>query len=98
MEISRINVYPVNGAKTIKANGNISFNNEIVISFTIMTGKNGDWVKLPSHSYEDKDGNIQYKDDVYFLDTDVRDDVTDAIMKVYEDTIEDKPKKNTRRR
>lgn len=99
MEISRINVYPVNGAKTVKANGNISFNDEIVISFTIMSGKNGLFVKFPSHSYEDKDGNIQYKDDVYFLDTGVRDDVIDAIMKVYDDTSEEdaRPKKTTRR-
>lgn len=97
MEVSKINIYPINGAKTIKANGNISFNNEIVISFTIMNGKNGIFVKFPSHSYEDKDGITLYKDDVYFIDTDFRDYVIDEIMKMYSDTLEDVPRHTNRR-
>lgn len=98
MEISKINIYPVDGAKTIKANGNISFNEEIVVKFTIMTGKNGEFVKFPSHSYTDTDGKTQYVDDFYFLDMDLRDDVIDEIMKVYNDTIDAPKKKSTRRK
>ena len=98
MEISRINVYPVEGSKTIKANGNVSFNDEIVVKFTIIDSKNGLFVKFPSHSYIDADGKTQYVDDFYFLDVDIKDDVCDAILKVYADEAEQPKQRKTSRR
>lgn len=98
MEITKIMVYPVNG-KTIKANGSVGFDDTLVVSFKIMNGKNGLFVQFPNHSYEDKDGNNQYVNDFYIMDGDFRDDVTDAIIKAYNDVLEDEhPKKASRRR
>ena len=100
MEITRINVYPVNG-KIIKANGTIGFNDMFVVSFKIMDGENGLFVQFPSHSYEDE-GKKKYVNDFYIMDKDFREDVSDAIMKAYEDETEDNKKearsKGSRRR
>ena len=85
IEITRINVYPVNG-ETIKANGNIGFNDAIVTSFKIIKSKKGElFVAFPNHSYEDKDGVTQYVNDVYFVDASLRDFVTESIIKAYHD-------------
>lgn len=94
MEITRINVYPVNG-KIIKANGTIGFNDMFVVSFKIMEGEHGLFVQFPSHSYEGEDGKKKYVNDFYIMDGDFREDVSDAIMKAYEDETEDN-KKETR--
>lgn len=91
MEISRINVYPVNG-ETIKANGNIGFNDAIIVSFKIIKSKKGElFVTFPSHSYEDNDGVTQYVNDVYFIAADLRDFVSNAIIKAYHDEVDEKP-------
>lgn len=93
MEISRVNIYPCNGEK-VKANGNIGFDDAFVVNFKIMEGKNGLFVSFPMHSYEDKDGTIQYVNDFYFLEKDFREFVTEGILKVYYDEVDGATKKN----
>lgn len=97
MEITRINVYPVDG-KIIKANGTIGFNDMFVVSFKIMDGANGLFVQFPSHSYEDNDGKKKYVNDFYIMDKDFRDEVATAILDAYDSAVEDaeEEKKNTR--
>ena len=98
IEITRINVYPVNG-ETIKANGNIGFNDAIVTSFKIIKSKKGElFVTFPNHSYEDKDGVTQYVNDVYFVDASLRDFVTESIIKAYHDEVDEKPTKRSYKR
>lgn len=97
MDISRINIYAVDG-KVVKANGNIGFNDMMVVNFSILEGKNGLFIKFPSHSYEDKDGKTQYVDDFYIMDKEFRDEVTTAILDEYDKVVEvaEEEKKNTR--
>lgn len=96
MNISRINVFVVNG-KVVKANGNIGFNDIMVVNFSILEGKNGLFIKFPSHSYKDKDGYTQYVDDFYIMDKDFRDEITTAILDAYDSAVEDaEEEKNTR--
>lgn len=98
MEISRINVYPTNG-ETIKANGNIGFNDAIVVAFKIIKTKKGDlFVSFPSHSYEDNDGDTQYVNDVYFVDGSLRKFVTESIIKAYHDEVDEKSSKRSYKR
>lgn len=98
VEISRINVYPVNG-ETIKANGNIGFNDAIVVAFKIIKSKKGElFVTFPSHSYEDNDGVTQYVNDVYFVDGSLREFVTESIIKAYHDEVDEKPAKRSYKR
>ena len=94
MEISRINVYLANGDK-IKANGNIGFDDTLVVSFKIIEGKNGLFVSFPMHSYEDNDGKTQYVNDFYFLDKSLRDFVEESIFKTYYDELDGVEKTKT---
>ena len=99
MEISRINVYPTNG-ETIKANGNIGFNDAIVVAFKIIKSKKGElFVTFPTHSYEDNDGITQYVNDVYFVDASLREFVTEAILETYHQDLSkhDKEEKSAKR-
>lgn len=98
MEISRINVYPTNG-ETIKANGNIGFNDAIVVAFKIIKSKKGElFVTFPTHCYEDNDGVTQYVNDVYFVDGSLREFVTESIIKAYNDEVSEKPAKRSYKR
>lgn len=98
MEISKINVFPTKG-DTIKANGNIGFNDAIVVAFKIIKSKKGKlFVTFPSHSYEDNDGVIQYVNDVYFVDGSLREFVTESIIKAYHDEVDEKPTKRSYKR
>lgn len=98
MEITRINVYPTNG-ETIKANGNIGFNDAIVVAFKIIKSKKGElFVTFPTHSYEDNDGVTQYVNDVYFVDGSLREFVTESIIKAYHDEVSEKPAKRSYKR
>lgn len=98
MEISRINVYPTNG-EIIKANGNIGFNDAVVIAFKIINSKKGElFVTFPTHSYEDNDGVTQYVNDVYFVDGSLREFVTESIIKAYHDEVDEKPAKRSYKR
>lgn len=96
MDISRINVYVVNG-EVVKANGNIGFNDMMVVNFSILEGQHGLFIKFPSHSYKDKEGKTQYVDDFYIMDKDFRDEVVTAILDAYDSAVEDaeEEKKNT---
>ena len=98
LEISRINVYPTNG-ETIKANGNIGFNDAIVVAFKIIKSKKGElFVTFPTHSYEDNDGVTQYVNDVYFVDGSLREFVTESIIKAYHDEVSEKSTKRSYKR
>ena len=100
MKISEVRVYPINSTKvSILANASITIDDAIVIYCKLIESKNGDkFLSLPNHSYEDKEGNIVYKDDVYCLSKEIMLDLLDAVVEEYQNVTEEKPKKTSRRR
>ena len=99
MKITSVRVYPVNGTSNIVANASITIDDAIVIYCKVVEGKNGKFLSLPNHSYENENGERVFKDDVYFLDGVTRDMVLDKILDELE-KVEEKPKakKTTKRR
>lgn len=99
MKITDVRVYPVNGRSKIVANASITIDDAIVIYCKVVEGKNGEFLSLPNHSYENENGERVFKDDVYFLDGVTRDMVLDKILDELE-KVEEKPKakKTTKRR
>ena len=102
MELTSVKVFPVDH-KTIKGNVSLCFDDTLVIRCTLMQSKKGNmFLTMPNHSYND--GNdVIYVDDVFFLDADTRNSVTDDVVDAYHETLEDKPKeekpkKTTRKR
>lgn len=85
IEVTNVKVYPVKQTRksNIVANVAICFEDAVVVYGKLIEGKNGLFVALPNHSYEDKDGKTVYKDDVYFLDRETADYVTDCVVEEY---------------
>lgn len=98
MKITSVRVYPVNGTSNIVANASITIDDAIVIYCKVIEGKNGKFLSMPNHSYEDENGERVYKDDVYFLSKELMLDVLDKILDELEKEEKPKAKKTTRRR
>lgn len=98
MNISKISIYPINSESKVKANGSISFDDLLVIKFTIIDTANGLMVMYPSHKYQDKDGTDKWSNDVYIIDKDTRDDIANEILSEYSKVatapVEDNKKKS----
>ena len=95
MKITSVRVYPVKGTSNIVANASITIDDAIVIYCKVIEGKNGKFLSLPNHSYENENGERVFKDDVYFLSKEIMNDVLDKILDELE---KPKAKKTTRRR
>lgn len=98
MKITDVRVYPVNGTSNIVANASITIDDAIVIYCKVIEGKNGKFLSLPNHSYENENGERVFKDDVYFLDGVTRDMVLDKILEELEKAEKPKSKRTTKRR
>ena len=98
MKITSVRVYPVTGTSNIVANASITIDDAIVIYCKVIEGKNGKFLSLPNHSYENEDGERVYKDDVYFLSKEIMNDVLDMILDELEKAEKPKAKKTTKRR
>lgn len=93
MEITRVDIYPVNSESKLEAFATISFDNELVVkNFKIFKGNKGLFVSFPSE-YSEKDD--KYYDTVYPVAKETRDYITDMILDAFEDKIgkEEKPAK-----
>lgn len=93
MKITEVRVYPLESEK-LKANVSITFDDQLVMWCKLVDGKYGLYITFPNHSYQDKDGSTIYKDDVFPITKDFREDIIDAVISEYEKAT----KKNNRRR
>ena len=79
----RINKYE---NKNVKGFASITFDSELVVNgFTIMTGKNGLFVSMPST--KGKDG--EYHDSVFPLSKKGRDQINKVVLDAYKEVEED---------
>ena len=83
MKITDVRVFKVDSEK-LKANVSITFDEQLVMWVKLVDGKYGLYVNFPSHSYEGNDGKVVYKDDVFPITKDFRDDIIDAVIDAYE--------------
>ena len=99
MEITRVDIYPVNNEKSkLQAFATISLDNELVIkNFKVFDGNKGLFISFPSE-YSEKDD--KYYDTVYPLAKETRDYIENCILDAYEDKVgkEEKKEEKTSRR
>ena len=102
IEVTDVRVYEIDSDSSLVANVSITINEVLVIWCKLIEGKRGYFLSFPSHAYK-KGKNTEYKDDVFFLDADVRQAVTDRVVEEYnaveadEDEDEDTPKQRKRK-
>lgn len=95
MEITRVDVYPVNSDSKLEAFATISLDNELVIkNFKIFNGNKGLFISFPSE-YSEKDD--KYYDTVYPVAKETRDYIQETILEAYEDKVGKEEKKETGR-
>ena len=91
MEITRVDIYPVNSDSKLEAFATISLDNELVIkNFKIFNGNKGLFISFPSE-YSDKDN--KYYDTVYPVAKETRDYIQETILEAYEDKVGKEEKK-----
>lgn len=96
MKITDTRVFPVNSKKgsNLVAFGSITFDDLFVVSgLKLVEGKNGLFLSMPAS--QDQDG--EYHDIAFPLSKDFRDEMTEAMIEAYQDTLDEEPKKNNRR-
>ena len=82
-EVTEVRVFPVGGKSNLLANVGVTINDAIVIYVKLVENKKGDmFLSMPNHSYIDG-RKTKYKDDVFFLDADLRDEVLNKIIDEY---------------
>ena len=101
IEVTDVRVYEIDSDSSLVANVSITINEVLVIWCKLIEGKRGYFLSFPSHAYK-KGKNTEYKDDVFFLDADVRQMVTDMVVNEYNDVVdaddeEDAPKQKRRK-
>lgn len=102
IEVTDVRVYEIDSDSSLVANVSITINEVLVIWCKLIEGKRGYFLSFPSHAYK-KGKNTEYKDDVFFLDADVRQMITDRVVEEYNDVIdadeedEDTPKQRKRK-
>lgn len=100
INVTDVRVYEVNSDSSLVANVSITINEVLVVWCKLIEGKRGYFLSFPSHAYK-KGKNTEYKDDVFFLDADVRQMITDCVVAEYNDVVEsdeeDTPKQRKRK-
>lgn len=91
MNISDIQIWPVNGSNTLKARGRFTLGDAFRINVTVMNGKNGLFVGLPGRWGEDKEGNKKWYSDVFCSDDDVRKSLQEKVLEAYNAKVGDGP-------
>ena len=79
---------------TVQARGKVTVADVINVNFTVMNGKNGLFVSLPSHKGKDKEGADKWYNDVFIEDKGVFADLNKqvlAALKVKVGTAENQP-------
>ena len=81
MEITKVNIYKVSGTSNLKAFASINIDDEIVIkNMKVVEGSKGLFVSYPS----EKGSDGEYYDQVYPLNKETRDYISDTILEAYE--------------
>jgi len=82
--ISNINIWPVKGHKTIKANGNVVLFGAVKVKFTVIDGQNGLFVGYPGRygKAKDSDEDVWYPD-VTLTNEEFRSDAQTTILDEY---------------
>ena len=94
MEITRVDIYPVNSESKLQAFATISLDNELVIkNFKIFDGNKGLFIAFPSE-YSEKDD--KYYDTVYPLAKETRDYIENSILDAYEEKVGKEDKKEVK--
>lgn len=101
IEVTDVRVYVIDSDSSLVANVSITINEVLVIWCKLIEGKRGYFLSFPSHAYK-KGKNTEYKDDVFFLDADIRQTITDRVVEEYNvvvetDEEEDAPKQRKRK-
>ena len=88
IEVTDVRVYEIKSDSSLLANVSVTINDVLVIWCKLIEGKRGYFLSFPSHSYK-KGRNTEFKDDVFFLDADVRQMVTDRVVEAFNDADEE---------
>lgn len=80
--VTDIKVYKIK-SDILKANVAVTFNDLLVVYMKLIEGKNGMFLSWPNHSYKDG-GKTKYRDDVFSLNKEFVDDLTDLVIEAYE--------------
>ncbi len=82
---SDVKVYPVksSGAGKLRANGSVMVANTVIVKFSVMDGKNGLFVSVPSQQYKDKTGKTAYNRHYYFPNKELMDELQTLVIDQY---------------
>ena len=84
MKVTRVKIFEGRGG--ILANMNITIDDCLAINgIKVIKGKKGIFISFPQTSYEDKDGNTQYRDIVFPCTKEARAALDKVLMKKYEE-------------
>lgn len=84
MKVTRVKIFKGRGG--ILANMNITIDDCLAINgIKVIEGKKGRFISFPQTSYEDKDGNTQYRDIVFPCTKEARAALNRVLMKKYEE-------------
>jgi DNA-binding cell septation regulator SpoVG len=104
LKVTEVKVFKASGnAGVILANGTATFNEAFFVRFTIMNGKNGPFVKWPSHKGKDAEGADKWypeagfvvneeAEDKYATKNELEKEIIDEFNKVLAITPKEKPK------
>lgn len=97
MKITEVRAFIINKGNLL-ANASVTFDNSLVVWVKLCESRNGEFISFPCHKYEDNNGEEKWKDDVFPLSANFRDEITNAVVDAYNDALkelEKKPKKTT---
>lgn len=81
MEITKVNIYKISGKDSLKAFASINIDDELVVkNLKVVEGKKGLFVSYPA----EKGNDGEYYDQVYPLNKDTRDYISETIIEAYE--------------
>lgn len=84
MKVTRVKIFEGRGC--ILANMNITLDDCLAINgIKVIEGKKGRFISFPQTSYEDRDGNRQYRDVVFPCTKEAREALDKVLMKKYEE-------------
>ena len=87
MSVTNIKIFPTKGDGNTKAFGRFTVAECINISFSVVNGKNGLFVSLPSHKGKDAEGNDKWYNDVFVEDKAILADLQTKCLAAYNSTV-----------
>jgi len=98
---SNIKVWPLKKEhRTLKANGSVIIANAVEVRFTVMHGKNGDFVRLPNRQQEKVNAETgikqtEYYDQVRCLNKELSQQLNEIVLAEYQQVLNATPAENT---